>query len=133
MAARWQDFQGVNQGYVEELYDRFLKDPKSVDEETRELFAQLGAPPSMGDRAISQSPLINPTVINPEIAVGAFNLAQSIRRYGHLAATIDPLGGRPTGDPALEAETHHVTDADLKALPGSFVWGAVGSSSKTMA
>ena len=119
MAARWQDFQGVNQGYVEELYERFVKDPKSVDDETRELFAKLGPPPSVSNAPIGKSPLLNPTVINPEIPVGAFNLAQSIRRYGHLAATIDPLGGRPTGDPALEAETHHVTTADLEALPGS--------------
>ena len=132
MATGWRDFQGVNEGYVLELYERFQKDPNSVDEDTRALFAKLGAPP-VASPPISQSPLINPTVINPEIPVGAFNLAQSIRRYGHLAATIDPLGGRPNGDPALELATHHVTDADLRALPGSFVWGAVGSSSKTMA
>ena len=131
MAARWQDFQGVNQGYVEELYERFLKDPKSVDDETRELFAKLGPPPASNPTVID--PAVINSGINPEIPVGAFNLAQSIRRYGHLAATIDPLGGRPTGDPALEADTHHVTAADLNALPGSFVWGPVGSSSKTMA
>ena len=35
-------------------------------------------------------------------AVGAVNLAQSIRRYGHLAAQLDPLGLRkPLGDPSL--------------------------------
>ncbi len=139
MAARWQDFQGVNQGYVEELYERFVKDPKSVDDASRDLFAKLGPPPASVGRNFSsgEAPGLKsgPTgaSINPEIPVGAFNLAQSIRRYGHLAATIDPLGGRPTGDPALEAETHHVTEADLKALPGSFVWGPVGESSKTMA
>ena len=31
--------------------------------------------------------------------VGAVNLAESIRRYGHLAARIDPLGSDPVGDP----------------------------------
>ena len=112
------------------------KDPKSVDAETRELFATLGPPPASNPAFINPTVInggVNPTVINPEIPVGAFNLAQSIRRYGHLAATIDPLGGRPTSDPALDAETHHVTAADLEALPGSFVWGPVGSSSRTMA
>ena len=37
----------------------------------------------------------------PEI-VAAVNLAESIRRYGHLAATLDPLGGQPPGDPSLQ-------------------------------
>ncbi|TAK13343.1 MAG: 2-oxoglutarate dehydrogenase E1 component [Acidobacteria bacterium] len=139
MATGWRDFQGVNQAYALELYERFQKDPKSVDEETRALFATLGPPPVPVGRSFSSGDApglkSRPTdaSINLEIPVGAFNLAQSIRRYGHLAATIDPLGGRPTGDPALELATHHVTDADLQALPGSFVWGAVGASSKTMA
>ena len=33
--------------------------------------------------------------------VGAANLAESIRRYGHLAAQLDPLGSTPLGDPSL--------------------------------
>jgi 2-oxoglutarate dehydrogenase E1 component len=141
MAAGWQDFQGVNQGYVEELYERFRKDPNSVDPESRELFAKLGPPPSSTLSALKTRNAVGVADADPGAAaavdavasVGAFNLAQSIRRYGHLAATIDPLGGRPTGDPALEPATHHVTDADLQSLPGSFVWGAVGESSATMA
>ena len=43
-------------------------------------------------------------------SVGAVNLAQSIRRYGHLAARLDPLGVRPPiGDPSLLAgdPRHH--------------------------
>ena len=51
-----------------------------------------------------------------EKVVGAVNLAESIRRYGHLAARLDPLGGRPPiGDPSLLAATHGVTDDDLRA------------------
>ena len=52
------------------------------------------------------------------IAVGAVNLAQSIRRYGHLAAQLDPLGSRPVGDPSLLPETHGVTDEDLRRAAG---------------
>ena len=54
---------------------------------------------------------------DPAAIVGAVYLAQSIRRYGHLAANVDPLGGRPLGDPALRPETHGLTAASLRSLP----------------
>ena len=42
------------------------------------------------------------------VIVGAANLAESIRRYGHLAAQLDPLGSAPPGDPSLSpARTRH--------------------------
>ena len=40
----------------------------------------------------------------------ARDAVQAIRRYGHLAAEIDPLGSRPMGDPALLPETHGITE-----------------------
>jgi 2-oxoglutarate dehydrogenase E1 component len=64
--------------------------------------------------------------------VGAINLAQSIRRYGHLAAQIDPLGARPLGDPALEPGTHGVTEADLRAMPASLMRGHIAEGAETM-
>src|SRR5262245_42717597 len=70
--------------------------------------------------------------VNPEIVVGAVNLAQSIRRYGHLAAAIDPLGSRPLGDPALLPETHNVTEGDLRSLPASLLKGPVADGAATM-
>src|SRR5688500_7192955 len=33
------EFQGVNEGYVLELYDRWRQDPGSVDQSTRDFFA----------------------------------------------------------------------------------------------
>ncbi len=41
--------------------------------------------------------------------VGAVNLAESLRKYGHLKAQLDPLGKRPfgpSGDPTLEPGAH---------------------------
>lgn len=128
MSSAWRDIQGVNQGYVLELYDRFLRDPNSVDAGTRELFATW-TPPGTDETPAEPGA----SAARPEVLVGAFNYAQSIRRYGHLAATIDPLGKRPLGDPALEAATHHVTGADLGALPGSLLWGPISDGAKTMA
>ncbi len=125
MSSVWKDFQGVNQGYVMEQYERFQRDPNAVDAETRELF-RTWTPPDAPFAPVAP-------ISNAATLLGAFNYAQSIRRYGHLAATIDPLGEPPAGDPALAAETHHVTDADLQGLPGSLLWGPIGANARTMA
>ena len=50
--------------------------------------------------------------------VGAVNLAESIRRYGHLGAQLDPLGTPPWGDPSLAPEAHGITEADLRRAAG---------------
>ena len=119
------DFQGVNEGYLLELYDKYARDPQSVDPATRELFrswqpaGEAAEPPAAGTADLRR-------------AVSAVNLAQSIRRYGHLAALIDPLGGRPLGDPALLPETHGLTEGDLRALPASLVSGAVAEGAASM-
>ena len=127
MSSVWKDFQGVNQGYVLELYERFQRDPASVDAATRELFRTWTPPAVSGAEAPAAG------ASDSALVVGAFNYAQSIRRYGHLAAAIDPLGSRPAGDPALDAETHHVTTADLAALPASLLWGPIGDGLQSMA
>ena len=119
----WQEFTGLNRGYVLEAYEKYRQDPGSVDAETRALFetwtppAEEVAPPAGG------LPL--------QKVVGAVNLAESIRRYGHLATQLDPLGGKPVGDPSLLPETHGVTEEDLRALPGSLVAGSLGDTVAT--
>jgi 2-oxoglutarate dehydrogenase E1 component len=110
--AGWGEFSGLNRGYVLELYDRYRQDPASVDAETRALFEQW-APVEESRATVEGLPL--------QKIVGAVNLAQSIRRYGHLAAQLDPLGSRPLGDPSLLPETHGVTEEDLRSLPASLV------------
>ena len=41
----WQDFYGPNAGYIAELYERYLRDPNSVDAADRERFARWSEPP----------------------------------------------------------------------------------------
>src|SRR4030081_109357 len=84
-------FPGVNAGFVLELYDRFRSDPASVDPATRAVFEQWTPDAPVVD-PVSRTPL--PTL---QAAVGAANLAESIRRYGHLGAQLDPLGSPPVG------------------------------------
>src|SRR6186713_924020 len=105
----WMDIGGVNEGYVLELYERFLQDPSAVDAGTRTVFekwapvfrgadaATAGPAALRADASASRAPDVHKIV-------GAVNLAESIRRYGHLGAALDPLGTPPWGDPSLAPE-----------------------------
>ena len=123
----WADFTGLNRGYVLELYERFRQDPSSVDEETRSLFQQWTPPAAEVEE---RGPVTGESLHK---AVGAVSLAQSLRRYGHLAAKLDPLGLRPPlGDPSLLAETHGLTVEDLRALPASLFTTPLAEQASSM-
>ena len=119
-------FAGVNAGYVFELYERYRQNPDSVDPETRKAF-ETWTPADPGAPGVPASQ-VTPDLLHK--AVAAFDLAQSIRRYGHLAARLDPLGSAPLGDPSLAPAAHGISDADLQQLPASLVGGPVAESSR---
>jgi 2-oxoglutarate dehydrogenase E1 component len=116
----WDQFTGVNAGYVFDLYERYQRDPASVDEATRAAFArwspQIEAEPTAEPAAVRSTGLT--------AAIATFNLAESIRRFGHLAARLDPLGYTdPIGDPSLLPQSHGLTQDTLARLPASIVAG----------
>ena len=114
--------QGVNAGYVAELYERYQQNPESVDPATREVFESwIPAEPAQQRAATS--------AVDVHAIVGAANLAECLRRYGHLAARLDPLGTSPVGDPSLSPAAHGLTDDDLKRLPASLIGGPVAEQS----
>jgi 2-oxoglutarate dehydrogenase E1 component len=121
----WDQFTGANAGYVQELYERYRQDPGSVDEATRQAFAQW-APPVEDGVAESAAGAGAPPGAAAELKAGlaAFKLAESIRRFGHLAARVDPLGfHQPIGDPSLNAQAHGLTEETLRRLPAELVGG----------
>ena len=120
----WDAFYGPNAGYAQELYDRYLRDPHSVDEATRTFFESVPAPiearPSTNGRSAQRSSAVAVSeraapALDPLKIVTAARLARSIREYGHLEAHINPLGPPGEGDPMLRAETHGLTEEDLRA------------------
>jgi 2-oxoglutarate dehydrogenase E1 component len=115
---------GINLGYVVELYERYLQNPESVDPATRAVF-ETWRPVEAAEPAPS------PPAADLQKIVGVANLAECIRRYGHLAARIDPLGSTPPGDPSLLPGAHGVSEADLRQLPASLVGGVVAETSTT--
>ena len=121
-----EQFAGVNAGYVLELYERYRQNPASVDEATRKAFESwTPAADSAAGSPATGAPL------DTRIIVGAANLVESIRRYGHLAARVDPLGSTPIGDPSLSPRAHGLTEDDLRRLPASLVGGPVAEASNS--
>lgn len=119
------DFQGVNLGYVLELYEKYLSNPNSVDASTRAYF-ETWAPPEEVQVSAEALPAGRIDKI-----VGTVNLAESIRKFGHMDARLDPLGSEPRGDYSLRLQSHGISEDDLRELPASLIVGpiAAGKSS----
>nr|MBA3890654.1 2-oxoglutarate dehydrogenase E1 component [Gemmatimonadaceae bacterium] len=106
-----------NDGYVAEAYESYRRDPNAVDETWRQFFrfaeTLSGGGTATGgyDAALLQK------------AAGAAALAASIRRYGHRAVALDPLGAAPPGAPELTPEFHGITAADLSDVPADALKG----------
>ncbi|MGH9386106.1 MAG: 2-oxoglutarate dehydrogenase E1 component [Vicinamibacterales bacterium] len=130
----WDQFTGANAGYVYELFERYQRDPSSVDEATRRAFATW-TPEEPADSPADRggNPLGLPSAgadpsASPDwrAAMATVSLAGSIRRFGHLAARIDPIGFHvPIGDPSLNPQSHGLTTQTLERLPASIVSGPV--------
>jgi 2-oxoglutarate dehydrogenase E1 component len=125
-----REFQGVNAGYVAELYERYRQDPASVDAATRAFFEAGYAPadgPSTTDGARPRTGPPAGAAYDVASVVGAVNLAECIRKYGHLGAQLDPLGAQPLGDPSLAPEAHGLTPDSLTRLPASLIGGPIAA------
>ncbi len=116
---------GPNEGYVAELYERYLADPSAVDAEARSLFVGGWTPTAP---ASSGSPS---NAVEIDTIVRAARVIRLVRELGHMDAHLDPLGSAPAGDPELALSYHGLTEADLASLPASVVGGplAEGESS----
>ena len=130
----WKEFHGPNSGYILELYERYQKDPSSVDPKTRKIFDSW-KPDSNGSSNINFES-IQPTNglssyenIDISKAVSVSHLSQSIRRHGHMESSIDPLGLERPGDPTLRPEMHGLTEDDLRNLPASLAGWPIASRS----
>jgi 2-oxoglutarate dehydrogenase E1 component len=114
-------FDTYNAAYVQELFDSYLQNPRSVDETWRRFFeetangALLGAPHGITAAA---GP---PTEAQLIEARAAGELVDAFRLHGHRAAKLDPLGLPPTGHPQLEPEFHGITLEELDRVPASMV------------
>src|SRR5574338_1345451 len=103
-----REFSGPNLGYVLELYERYQRNPDSVNEASRGLFDEWKS---------ANHEIGIPLGIDLQKLIGVVNLAQAIRTYGYLAADLDPLGSSPRNDPILNPEFHNLRQDDLFQMP----------------
>jgi 2-oxoglutarate dehydrogenase E1 component len=127
--SQWSEFGGINEAYVLDLYERYRTDPASVDPATRAAFERSGPPFAPAATAAGAARALGPADLRK--IVGTVNLAESIRKYGHLGAQIDPLGTPPWGDPSLAPEAHGISESDLRELPASLIAGPVAEQAST--
>jgi 2-oxoglutarate dehydrogenase E1 component len=114
-----KEFHGPNAGYVLELYERFRKDPVSVDDEARKYFENWETD-GMGH---GQS-------ADWKTVLAVARLAQNIRQFGYLAARLDPLGLLPAGDPTLDEGHFGLDDEALRRLPSDLIGGSIASRTR---
>jgi 2-oxoglutarate dehydrogenase E1 component len=106
-----REFHGANLAYVLELYERYQKDPNSLDESTRKFFEQW----KMDESGPAPVP-----VSNLQTVISTANLAQAIRSQGYLAADPNPLF-KLTGEPSLTLPYHNLREDDLRNLSAQIV------------
>ena len=110
-----------NDGYIAEQYEAFRRNPDSVDESWRQFF-RFAATLAGGTGGGSVDPR------QLRIAAGAASLADAIRRFGHFAVPLDPLGSAPPGSPELKPEFFGLTQADLESLPAAALGQPTGTA-----
>ena len=116
-----QQFEDLNSGFIQELFEQYLRAPESVDPAWRALFEhtpeKLESSPVVqrvrelypgaanggnGAPAVVEAPAPSQQLLGAVAA--AMALVKAHRMHGHLSARLDPLGSEPPGDPALEPE-----------------------------
>jgi 2-oxoglutarate dehydrogenase E1 component len=103
-----------NTGYLEALYEEYLKDPFALPEEWRAYFSALHLEGMGRERPQAPAP-------DAGFYLKVARLQEAYRNRGHLAARIDPLG-RPRPRPQDLSLAHHgLSEADLdRPLPPLF-------------
>ncbi|MGG3643070.1 2-oxoglutarate dehydrogenase E1 component [Bacillus gobiensis] len=117
----WDDFHGPNLGYVQELYDQYVNDPESLDSEFREMFDELGRPPSQIKKAEGSLAEGLQTLQNVQKIASVVKLAEDIRTYGHLNASVNPLRKTQEKKVLFPLRDYGLTEEDVKAIPASVI------------
>jgi 2-oxoglutarate dehydrogenase E1 component len=104
----------ANAEYIEQMYQRYRKDPNDVDGQWRAFFAGFeaagGRPGSMAD-VFGPAEAATPT--DARVRVEVQNLVHSYRDMGHFLARLDPLGHSRPNIPLLDLKQFGLSEADL--------------------
>lgn len=107
-----------NDGYIAEQFEAYRRDPASVEETWRQIFRLAE---TLGGVATAAAPESADLQAFARKVAGAARYTAAIRRYGHLAVPLDPLGTPPPGAVELTLEHYGITDADLDLVSGAAI------------
>ena len=126
---------GVSSGYVEAVYEEYLKNPDAVDESWRNYFRGLAEQSQDSVAEVAHRPIRNSFVqlaqerarrarrgeaMNPEAAekqAAVLRLINYYRVRGHQAANLDPLGlAKKPHVPDLEPAFHGLGEQDMDTV-----------------
>lgn len=120
----------ANIGYIEELYETFLKDPSTLSPQWQEYFSSLGTNGQAATPDISHKDIRDRFVQmakQPRLAQATAQVSASpqqekvdalitaFRRFGHLNANTNPLGYKDPTDARLTLEHYGLSASDLKS------------------
>ncbi len=114
-----------NDAYAAEQFERYRRDPASVEESWRQFFRfaeqATGRAPSAPAEVAPPAAVAAPAA-NEEYArkvAGAARYTTAIRTYGHFAVQLDPLGTPSPGAPELTLDFFGITESDLDIVTGA--------------
>src|SRR4051812_22930027 len=121
----------ANPAYVDALYQRYLDDPKSVDEAWALFFAGFDLAAGNHRRTLPATaaaqiaevlggagapPMAAAVGLPADRPAGIFDLVHSFRELGHYVAKLDPLGNNPERHPLLAEAEARFAEQDLDRL-----------------
>jgi multifunctional 2-oxoglutarate metabolism enzyme len=116
--------QGAESGSFLRRIDQLLQGEDGFyDDVVQSLGVSLAAPEETAPPATAAEPVPGkaPSAAPSEALLQAVQAATSVvkahRTHGHLAATLDPLGSPPRGDPALDPDSVGLTRDQMDAIP----------------
>ncbi|MGM9926847.1 MAG: 2-oxoglutarate dehydrogenase E1 component [Bacillus sp. (in: firmicutes)] len=116
----WESLTGPNFAYLLSLYDQYLENPESVEEDARQVFESWGGPEAFSyeTSATTNAAVTSPSSMKKVIA--AVQLVDHIRKYGHLSANIYPLNNVKKVE-LRNLNEYGLTESDLRAIPASLL------------
>ncbi|MDP9019107.1 MAG: multifunctional oxoglutarate decarboxylase/oxoglutarate dehydrogenase thiamine pyrophosphate-binding subunit/dihydrolipoyllysine-residue succinyltransferase subunit, partial [Candidatus Eremiobacteraeota bacterium] len=107
---RVDELLGGKDGFYESIFSSLRLQAKASP--------QIGVAPAT-DAAPQTSGVAAPSDEMLRAVASGMAIVSSYRTHGHLAATLDPLGSEPIGDPALDPRNYGLTPALQSAIPAS--------------
>ena len=128
-----KDFQYITNahpGYIEGLYNDFVKDPNSVEAEMRKFFEGFDfAVTTHAVSAAANGDAVSAPLTNLTKEFAVYQLIQAYRKKGHLVAKTNPIRERKERHANLSLDNFGLNDADLLTIFGAGEFVGLGKTS----